>query len=276
MFAIAGSRGFAQPILPQAAPDSDALENDARSRFGILTKAERILLRSAPFRDVPWVGPDSDPDDLANDPAHGDKWGPDRTIRANLLRWLCTDPTACRLIHPSGLGIAGARIDGKLDFSYLTIDKPLTMIRCYVPAGIDLGNASVHGIDFRNGNFGPISADMMTSAGDVFLRFGRFATASFFRANIAGSLDFTGATFSNPGDDAISAIEAKISGDAIFHDGFTTDGIVDFRLGQIGQSLSFHDARFIGADDNGLNAERATVNGTFYWVKVRHTGKTQL
>ncbi|MBI3721614.1 MAG: hypothetical protein HY248_03595, partial [Fimbriimonas ginsengisoli] len=76
--------------------------------------------------------------------------------------------------------------------------------------------------------------------------------------------------------EAVVATEATIGGDADFHQGFTTDGIVDFRFTKVGHSLSFNDAHFEGDGENGLNAERATVAGMIYWVGIAHTPRTIL
>src|SRR5271170_2224783 len=91
-----------------------ALEQLAAAKFGALSEAERRLVLGAPFRDLRWAGPNKDPNDVANDPHHGDKWGPERTIRSELLSWLSSDPAATGYVDPSGLAIAAARIEGKL------------------------------------------------------------------------------------------------------------------------------------------------------------------
>src|SRR2546422_64430 len=74
------------PVFPArgAVPDSpeqqaEVLANLARARFGTLSAAERTLVLSAPFRELAWVGPDSDPDNPANDATHGENWGPERS-----------------------------------------------------------------------------------------------------------------------------------------------------------------------------------------------------
>jgi len=260
----------------QQVRQAQILEKIARDNFGTLTQAELRLVRSAPFRDLPWVGPDANPDNPANDAAKAATWGPERTIRAEFLSWLCTDPEVARYIHPSGLGIAAARIAGLLDLSYSQVDKPLTLLRCYIPDGIDLSYAQVESLELRKSVTGPIDADMSAVKGDVALRYGTYGTASFFRSHIGGNLDCSGGRFLNSGHDALSAIEATIEGDALFHDGFATDGFVDVRLARVGHSLSFNGARFTGGSDNGLNAERARIDGTFYWVDIQHTARTQL
>ena len=260
----------------QQARQAEILEKIARDNFGTLTEAERKLIRGAPFRDLPWVGPDANPDNPANDAAKATKWGPERTVRAELLSWLCTDLEAAPYIHPSGLGIAAARIAGTLDLSYSKVGKPLTLLRCYIPDGIDLSHAQVESLELRKSVTGPIDGDMSAVKGDVALRYGTYGTASFCRSRIGGNLDCSGGRFPNSGHDALSAIEATIDGDALFHDGFETDGFVDFRLARVGRSLSFNDARFTGKSDSGLSAERASVDGTFYWVDIQQTARTQL
>lgn len=255
---------------------SDNLERMAREKFGALSRAELLLVRSAPDRDIEWAGPHDDPDDPSNDPLHADSWGPDRTIRAPILVWLSSDPVASRMVHPSGAGIIGARIAGLLDLSYQTVSSPLSLIRCVIKEGVDISNAHVRDINLRASATGPVMGNMAEVSGDVVLTFGHYEQVAFYRAAIGGSIDFTGATVESTDYPAISAVEASIGGDAVFHQGFATNGMVDFRLVHIGHALSFNHARFFGALDNGLDAERAVIQGPLYWVAVTLTPRTQL
>ncbi|HYA34097.1 MAG TPA: hypothetical protein VEF03_00690, partial [Candidatus Binataceae bacterium] len=95
------------------------------------------------------------------------------------------------------------------------------------------------------------------------------------RARIGGSVDCSGGRFLGGGN-TINLVEAAISGDAVFHQDFTTDGIIDLRLAKIGRSLSFNHAHFAGTGDNGVNAERAAIDGPLYWVDIEHTPRTML
>ena len=149
----------------------------------------------------------------------------------------------------------------------------MTLLRCYIPDGIDFSHAEVESVEARKCITGPIGADLSVVHGDAAFRYGSYGPASFFRSRIGGNLDCSGGRFLNSGHDAVSAIEATIEGDALFHDGFETDSFVDFRLARVGRSLSFNDAHFIGDADNGLNAERSNVNGTFYWVGIKFTAQ---
>jgi len=52
--------------------------------------------------------------------------------------------------------------------------------------------------------------------------------------------------------------------------------VVDLTLARIGRGLSFKDAHFVGTGVNGLNADRATIDGTLYWDSIARTPGTEL
>ncbi|HLW71595.1 MAG TPA: hypothetical protein VKS22_13360 [Candidatus Binataceae bacterium] len=258
----------------QQAAAGITLERMARAQFGTLSAAEVVMLHTAPTRAVAWASPSQDPNAPINDPSKAASWGPERTIRAEIIEWLLSDAQASRVVHPSGLGVKGARITGKLDFSYLTITSPIMLVLCAIGDGIDLQYAHYQSLDLRSSFTGPIVGDLSVSQGDVLLRYGHYDGVSFYRAEIGGNLEANGGQFA--GDEPLSVVDATIKGDALFHEDFTANGVVDFRLARIGRGLSFNHARFTGASDNGLEAERATVGGTLYWVAITQTPRTQL
>ena len=278
MLTFAAARSFAATAgeaAPGASSSEVALNAMAQQKFGAsISPAERKLLHAAPLRNVPWFGPNDDPDNPANDAAHGENWGSDRTVRSEFVAWLLSDPQASRFVHPSGLALAGARITGNLDLSYATVDKPITLIRCYIPDGINLLSAHLQDVTVRRSRTGAVFGNLAHIHGDASFLMGDFGPVSFMRARIDGTLDLSGARISAPGDDTINLIEANVVGDVLFHEGFTTDGIVYARLAKIGHDFSFHGVEFKG--DGELDAERATIDGTFYWVDVKHTPKTVL
>ncbi len=275
----AGSARAQAPVPPAPLRDplalaGAALEQMARANFQNLTAAELQFVRHAPYRDLVWSSPSSDPDTPVNDPSKGASWGKDRTIRAAIVRWILTDQAASKYVDPSGIGIAGARIAGEIDLSYATVTLPITMLDCFIADGIDLSFAHLASLDLRRSRTGEIDAQQALIHGDVVLRLGHYDAVNFYRAEIDGDLDCSSGHF--VGDDPISVVEAVIKGDALFHQDFETTGMVDFRLASVGRSLSFNQARFIGKGVNGLNAERATVGGTIYWVEITLTPHTML
>src|SRR6202167_303597 len=247
-FAAGARRANAGTAGNSSSPDV-VLEAMAQQKFGAsLSAAERKLLHAAPMRDVPWFGSSDDPDNPTNDPAHGDKWGSDRTVRAEVIAWLLSDPQPSQYIHPSGLGLAGARITGNLDLSYATVNKPLTLFRCYAPDGINLLSAHLQDITVRRSRVGEVFGNQANIHGDASFLIGDFGPVSLLRARIDGSLDLTGARILDTDGDSVNLVEANVGGDVLFHDGFTTDGIVYARLARIGHDLSFHGVEFKGGE----------------------------
>src|SRR5580693_7013995 len=93
------------------------LEALARERFVSppLTTAELNLVRAAVTGQAAMCGQNNNLEDGTNDPSTADLWGAERTIRAELIRWMCVDPHARQLIDPKGIDIFAARISGCLD-----------------------------------------------------------------------------------------------------------------------------------------------------------------
>ena len=184
--------------LAQEQNNSDLMEQLARRKFGALSNAELLLLRSAPEREIKWASPREDPDDPINDPRHGESWGPERTIRAAVLVWLCSDPVASRLVHPSGPGIIAARISGPLDLSYQNVPFPLTLVRCVIKDGVDISYARLRGLDLRACATGQIVGTMAVVTGELGLTFGTYGQVLLYRASIDGTLDFSAARAERP------------------------------------------------------------------------------
>jgi len=253
-----------------------ALERMARGQFGALSTAEVRMLDGAPERMLTWCGTSHNGNDASNDPTKASTWGADRTIRAPLLIWLMSDPHASTYVHPSGIGLGGARISGVLDLSFLKVETPITLVDCAIDDGINLSDAETQSIALRKDSTGAVEAMRLRVHGDFSMAAGSYAVLDLYRAAIEGDLDLSGGHFTAEDDNAVSVIEADIGGDAIFHDGFTSEGMVDLRLSRIGGSLSFNDARFIGNGANGLNAERTRVAGTFYWTDITMNPHTVL
>jgi hypothetical protein len=105
------------------------LERLARARFPDLTAAEIKLVRAAPAGEFAVCGPNMNWDDPANDPSKADTdWKEDRTIRAELIRWICVDSRAKELVDPRGIQVFAAKISGPLDLSNVAVPFRLEAI----------------------------------------------------------------------------------------------------------------------------------------------------
>lgn len=88
-----------------------------------LTAAERRVWRA--FRTGAKVDFSRDGDDAAD----GAAWGPERTVRAWVLRKLLLRPPEDGEV--AALRVSGARITGKLDLQYATVEHPVRLWACH-------------------------------------------------------------------------------------------------------------------------------------------------
>src|SRR5262245_3397969 len=142
------------------------LDARAATEFSNLTAAESILLAAAARGLVADCGAE-------NAQANGrnrSSWGESRTIRAELLRWLCVDKGAAACIDLRGVVITSARILGKLDLGYASVHFPLMIVRSMIGDGIDLTHADSRLISLDGSYCGPISAHSLTVRGALSMR----------------------------------------------------------------------------------------------------------
>lgn len=206
---------------------------------GNLTNAEKLLLSQAPRGAFADCAPTTNARDT--NPQYGPEWDAQRKIDANLIVWLCVNPSASKLVDSRGITIEHARITGKLDLSFAVVPFPLSVGMCYLE---DLWNLSYSRIPLLNlqGCFASqsLTLDGAQIEGDLFLRYG-FTSIGELRllgTRIDGDLDCTEANLRNPGAMAMVANNAQIAGNALLSGSFSSQGIVQFPDCQIGGDLN--------------------------------------
>ncbi|GAA3104642.1 pentapeptide repeat-containing protein [Streptosporangium carneum] len=111
-----------------------------------LTPAERRVWDAYP--SGAWVDLRTG-DAEADDPANGDGWGPERTIRAEVLSALLLGARQAEPGKTAGLRLAGAHVTGVLDVSDATLTGKLHLLNCNLPEGVSLTDATTAGVRFR-------------------------------------------------------------------------------------------------------------------------------
>ncbi|WP_146607800.1 oxidoreductase [Spongiactinospora gelatinilytica] len=131
-------------------------------RFWRLTPAERQVWNAYPTGE--WVDFRIG-DRERDDPASGDGWGPERTVRAELLVALLLgvrDPEPGRT---AGLRLAGARITGSFDLSDATVTAKVHLLNCHLADGVDITDITAHGIRLRGCDISRVRAARATVEG---------------------------------------------------------------------------------------------------------------
>jgi hypothetical protein len=102
-----------------------------------------------------------------DDPAGGAAWDASRTIPAQWIEWLCTDPAASKKIPPTGIRFACTKIEGKLHLERLRIPFWLGFYRCYFTKQIILHGSSIEGLDLQHSYIEGLQADGLTVEKDI-------------------------------------------------------------------------------------------------------------
>jgi Leucine-rich repeat (LRR) protein len=265
---------------PPTVAQTDPLTQHALEKFGNLTQCEREVLHAVSNGLVAQCGPD-DPKNPAFDPAKGQTWGAERSVRANLLRWLFVDPQAAKYIDPGGILIEGAHFGGQLNLQGLKLPFSLILNNCFMPSGITMTSARIGFFAMQNVWSGPVDAPSLRSNGSFLIRDGTITGfLQLSGAQINGALNLMGARILTGGmkgiEKTVDANAVRIGGAVNFHHGFTTDGLVSMNEAKIFGDFALQDSRFLGTGPNGLLMERSSVQGVFWWFRNVLTRSTVL
>jgi hypothetical protein len=238
----------------------------ADGRFPPLREAERKLLNAAPLGEVAWCGPSQKDFDPANDPRKVDSWGPERSIRAALIRWLCIDRDARAYVDPRGIHAHGARIEGSLDLSFVRVGFPLALRCCSLKEEAKLRFLRIPTISFSGSWVRSINAECAKVKGTVFLSNGFCSEGEvqLLGARIGSNLDCGAGRFRNPGGKALRADRIKIRGSLFLRNAFGAEGEVRLLGAEIGGNVECNDGSFTNPGGSALSGDRMTVQGSVF------------
>jgi hypothetical protein len=171
------------------------LETLARKRFNELTAAETSLLQNSCTGTLAVCGPTNNLNADINDPAGAEEWGNDRSIRGELIGWLCANREAVNFVDHGGVQIFGARIDGPIELLSVTVQFPLVFASCMLCGDINLQSAHIRTLSFTRTHIQSIYADGVVISGAFFLRNSCAGLLQFAGARVEGQFDCDGSKF---------------------------------------------------------------------------------
>lgn len=223
-----------------------------------LTPAEQRVWRAFPrgrdvdFRESP-----------ADDPARGADWGPERTVRASVLRaLLLSAPQEDGEI--AALRLAGARITGVLRLQYADIDHAVRLSDCFFEDPPVLYGARLRQLNLRGSVLPGLVAATVRVDGVLRVSDCRFAgPVRLGGAQIAGALFMDGARIEGPpaGPPALQLNHLTV-GDGLSATGLRVRGEIRLTGASVAGSIILNQSRMeVGPGEVALDAETLAVEG---------------
>ncbi|MFD9307976.1 membrane-associated oxidoreductase [Streptomyces sp. NPDC060048] len=217
------------------------------------------------------------------DPADGASWGPERTVRADVLSALLVNsPSVPGQV--AGLKIKGAKITGRLDLKYAAIEAPMRMRGCWFEHKPGLYGARLRALVLTDSFLPGLTA--ATVRVEVVLRMSCCRVTGPIRlagAQISGGLFLQGAVLGTPGDPAEATTQepplqlnhATIGTDIIAF-GLTVHGQTRINGAIVGGQINLDDARLLAPGGTALHAETLTVGTDLRAMRLETNGRVNL
>nr|WP_202529198.1 membrane-associated oxidoreductase [Streptomyces sp. SID486] len=197
-----------------------------------------------------------------DDPEAGGHWGPERTVRARVLR-------ALLLAGPrqdgetASLSLAGARVTGRLDLQYATVDHPVRLRHCHFEEAPRFHAARLRELNLSESFLPGFVGHALQADGVV--RLTRTRCHGVLRlggARIGGSLYLESARVSAPdAEEPVLQLNQSAVGGDLWAPGLRTHGQIRLNGAAVAGSVNLNEARLSCPGGAALDAETFTVEG---------------
>jgi hypothetical protein len=196
-----------------------------------------------------------------DDPGEGQDWGAGRTVRAEVLVALLLGANATQRGAVAALGLAGARIAGRLDLAGADIAHTVHLASCRLDETVSIRDSATRTIRMTDCHVYDIDARMARIEGRLdlrrtTLRGGRLALTN---AHVSGELILNGATLESGGTWALFAGGLFVEGAVFCRDGFRSRGGLRLLGAQLSGGLIMPGARLENPHGEAILAEHATA-----------------
>jgi hypothetical protein len=239
-----------------------------------LSTSERQLWEA--FPRGAWVDlRDGSPE--SGDLGAAESWGPDRVVRADVIRALLLGAREAEPGLVPGVRLRGARVTGRLDLTGASIPWLLTCTYCYFEEEILLVESAARAVRITHSRFPAFSGTRMRVDGIVSLEAcSGAAVVRLDLARVIGQVCLRDATF---GAD-ISALAVCADGMSVDGEvdcaGLSTRGAVSMQGLQVTGSVDLTGAQVAGSRERALAAGNASIGGRLIGRGLRVDGEMLL
>ncbi|MEW2623549.1 membrane-associated oxidoreductase [Streptomyces sp. NPDC048106] len=239
-----------------------------------LTPAERRVWDAFPLGEgVDFREGDDD------DPARGADWGPERTVRAEVLRELLLAGPV-REGRTPGLKVAGARITGRLDLKYGTVACAVRLRGCHFEQAPDLYGARIVALALSDSVLPGLTAGALRAEGVVRITCCRVTGPVRLQgARLSGAFFANGALLGTPGEEPAEPVlqlnHAEVATD-VWAAGLVAHGEVRLNGAVVGGQVNLNDAVLDAPGGTALHAEVLAVGTDLHAMRLRARGRVNL
>ncbi|MGW1000717.1 membrane-associated oxidoreductase [Streptomyces sp. NPDC002520] len=213
------------------------------------------------------------------DPAHGAAWGPERTLRAEVLRELLLDGPV-REGRIAGLKVTGARITGKLDLMYGTVGHSVRLRSCHFEEEPNLYGAHVVALILSDSVLPGLMAGNLRAEGVVRISRCRMAgPARFQGAKLSGALFADEARLGTPDEvleEPVLQLNHAELGTDVWAPGLVVHGKVHLQGAVVRNQVNLNDAVLDAPGRTALHAEVLNVGTDLHAMRLRVRGRVNL
>ncbi|MCF1593019.1 membrane-associated oxidoreductase [Streptomyces muensis] len=210
--------------------------------------------------------------------AEGAGWGPERTVRATVLRALLLDGPV-ENGEVAALKVAGARITGVLDLRYATIDSVARLSHCHFDDVPDLSGAQLKYLNLTGSRLPGLGAARIRVDGGLRLTKCRFGgRVRLGGAQIAGALYLEGAEVTAPEgtEDPVLQLHQVTVGEDLCASRLRTRGELRLNGATISGSLRLEDAELRHSGAFVFSAEALEVGANVLCRRLNAHGRIDL
>ncbi|MXM65571.1 membrane-associated oxidoreductase [Streptomyces sp. HUCO-GS316] len=211
------------------------------------------------------------------DPAQGEAWGPERTVRAAVLRFLLLNGPE-EQGETASLKLAGARIGGVLDLRYATTERAARLRHCFFDDAPQLYGAHIRHLNLSESVLPGLTAH--TVRVDDMLRFTRCRFRGPVRldgAQVSGSVFMEGAEFAAPdAEEPVLQLNQASVGDDIWAPGLRARGRVRLTGASVGGTVNLSGARLDRPGHTALQAQNLSVGADLLAMQLTVHGRVDL
>ncbi|WP_121750143.1 membrane-associated oxidoreductase [Streptomyces sp. E2N166] len=202
------------------------------------------------------------------DPAEGGTWGPERTVRASVLRALLLDgPRADGEV--AALSLAGARVTGPLELAYATVDHPVRLRHCHFDDVPRLYAARLREVNLSESVLPGLVSHAVRVDGVLRLTRARFGgMVRLGGAEITGSLYLESTAIHAPDTEGpVLQLNQAVLGADLWAPGLRARGTVRLDGARVAGTVNLTDAVLDRPDGTALQAETLAAEAD---VLMRH------